>query len=158
MSGHQAMAESLREVGLRLTPQRMMILDAIKQSTGHFSADEVCEKVRASYPYIDISTVYRTLQLLKKLHIVTESDLGRSHTQYELRDRALHHHLVCSACHDTYALDNGVLEPLRETLQSQHGFEADLDHLVIFGRCSRCRARSDDPREVTSHTLASGGD
>ncbi|MBI2912047.1 MAG: transcriptional repressor [Chloroflexi bacterium] len=136
-----AMADALREVGFRLTPQRMMILDVIHESTGHFSVDEVCGRVRATYPYIDISTVYRTLQLLKKLHLVTESDLGSGHTQYELRDRSLHHHLVCSGCRETYALDNSVLEPLRRTLDSQHDFEADLDHLVIFGRCSRCRAR-----------------
>lgn len=72
--------------------------------------------------------------------MITESDLGSGQTQYELREGSLHHHLVCSSCHGTYALDNSVLEPLRRTLLGQHGFEADLDHLVIFGRCSRCLA------------------
>ncbi len=152
------MADALREVGFRLTPQRMMILDVIDQSTGHFSVDEVWGGVRATYPYIDISTVYRTLQLLKKLHVVTESDLGSGHTQYELRDRSLHHHLVCSGCHETYALDNSVLEPLRRTLDSQHDFAADLDHLVIFGRCARCRACPGDPRETSAEPRPHRGD
>ncbi len=152
------MADALREVGFRLTPQRMMILDVIDRSAGHFSVDEVCEGVRVTYPYIDISTVYRTLQLLKKLHLVTESDLGSGPTQYELRDRSLHHHLVCSGCRETYALDNSVLEPLRRTLDSQHDFAADLDHLVIFGHCARCRVRTDGRRESSPAPRLQRGD
>lgn len=66
----------LGEKGYRLTPQRMMILSAIENSNDHISADEIYARVVAEYPYVNISTVYRTLELLKRLGLVTETDLG----------------------------------------------------------------------------------
>jgi Fur family ferric uptake transcriptional regulator len=65
MTHHHKVAEALQQIGYRLTPQRMMILDAIADSGGHISAEEIHERVRVAYPYLDISTVYRTLDLLK---------------------------------------------------------------------------------------------
>src|SRR4030065_1835695 len=89
------MAATLREVGYRLTPQRMMILAAIYENEGHITAEAIHERVTQQYPFVDISTVYRTLQLLKKLRLVTETDLGEGVVEYELRERGRHHHLVC---------------------------------------------------------------
>ena len=68
MSGHSAIMDSLREVGYRLTPQRMLIVSLIHDSKGHITAEELHSRVVQQYPFVDISTVYRTLQLLKKLH------------------------------------------------------------------------------------------
>src|SRR3989337_1856841 len=78
MSGHSAIMDSLREVGYRLTPQRMLIVSLIHDSTGHVTAEELHGRVVEQYPFVDISTVYRTLQLLKKLRLVTETALGRA--------------------------------------------------------------------------------
>ena len=66
----------LREEGYRLTPQRVMILSAIASSPGHMTAEEIHEKVKKTYPYIDIATVYRTIQLLKRHRLLVEIDLG----------------------------------------------------------------------------------
>src|SRR3990170_3330425 len=75
MNRQADMMTSLREVGYRLTPQRMMILSTFNQCEGHITAEAIHERVRKEYPFVDISTVYRTLQLLKKLRLVTEADL-----------------------------------------------------------------------------------
>ena len=76
--------EALKKTGVRLTPQRVMILQAIVQGDGHMTAEEIQGRVREVYPYIDLATVYRTLQLFKRLRMVTEIDLGAGASQYEL--------------------------------------------------------------------------
>ncbi|MBI1885883.1 MAG: transcriptional repressor [Chloroflexi bacterium] len=138
---HSSIIQSLRDVGYRLTPQRMMVVSILYDSKGHVSAEEIHDRVREHYPFVDISTVYRTLQLLKKLHIVSETDLGGGRVQFELAHQDRHHHLVCRQCGGTFALDDGLLEPLREQMQGRYGFEADMEHFAIFGVCAACRKR-----------------
>jgi Fur family ferric uptake transcriptional regulator len=142
MSGHGGIIASLREVGYRLTPQRMLIISIIHDSKGHISAEDVHQRVKEQYPFVDISTVYRNLQLLKRLHIVTETDLGGGSVRYELSQDERHHHLVCRVCGKTFALDDAVIEPLRSALMDAHGFAADMEHFAIFGRCRACRSET----------------
>lgn len=134
------MISALREVGCRLTPQRLMILSIISESTGHVTAEAIHERVKEQYPYVDISTVYRTLHLLKDLKLVTETDLGAGVAHYELAERGAHHHLVCRHCGAAEALDDAFLEPLAASLRSKYGFAADFEHLAIFGLCRDCAA------------------
>ncbi len=142
MSGHSAIIDSLREVGYRLTPQRMLIVSIIHDSEGHVTAEEVHSRVVEQYPFVDISTVYRTLQLLKKLRLLSETDLGGGRVEYELTQEARHHHLVCRKCGGTFALDDEVIDPLRARLMEKHGFEADMEHFAIFGVCEGCGKKS----------------
>jgi Fur family ferric uptake transcriptional regulator len=142
MSGHGGIIASLREVGYRLTPQRMLIVSIIHDSKGHISAEDVHQRVKEQYPFVDISTVYRNLQLLKRLHIVTETDLGGGSVRYELSQEERHHHLVCRVCGKTFALEDTVIEPLRSALMDAHGFAADMEHFAIFGRCRACRSET----------------
>ncbi len=72
----QDIGSKLTKLGYRLTPQRMMVLSAIEGSDSHISAEEIYTQVIAKYPHVNISTVYRTLDLLKRLGLVTEADLG----------------------------------------------------------------------------------
>ena len=139
-SGHSKdVATLLTEKGYRMTPQRMMILDAIEDSDQHISAEEIHAQVVARYPNVNISTVYRTLELLKKLALVTETDLGGGRFRYHPADKGHHHHLVCQECGATIDLDESELFPLKESLLRQHKFIADLHHLAIMGRCVKCQ-------------------
>ena len=139
MTGHGTIIDSLRRVGYRLTPQRMLIVSIIHDSKGHITAEEIHSRVVQQYPFVDISTVYRTLQLLKKLRLVSETDLGGGRVQYELSEGSRHHHLVCRRCGATLPLDDDVIEPLRARLLHKHGFQADMEHFAIFGLCKACR-------------------
>jgi Fur family ferric uptake transcriptional regulator len=126
----------------------MMIIAAIKEGRGHLSADEIHARVREKYPYVDISTVYRTLELLKGLGLVTETDMGRGRLVYEFRGTERpHHHLICQGCGRTFELDHRFLEPLEETLLEEYGFEAHIHHFAVFGRCADCRARETEAVE-----------
>lgn len=131
-------AALLREKGFRLTPQRLMIVSALEKSEGHISAEEIYAQVCSSFPQVNISTVYRTLELLKKLGLVMETDLGEGRLRYHCTDRGHHHHLLCQKCGARIELDEAFLSPLGEALQRQYNFNADLRHLAILGRCGRC--------------------
>jgi len=129
----------LSELGYRLTPQRIMIVSAIENSDNHISAEEIYAQVVAKYPNVNISTVYRTLELLKRLGLVTETDMGEGRVRYHPVGKGHHHHLVCQECGAIIALDESLLSSLKSTLLREYKFSADLRHLAILGRCVNCR-------------------
>jgi Fur family ferric uptake transcriptional regulator len=130
--------KKLTERGYRLTPQRLMTIAAIEHSDGHISAEEIYAQVVSKYPHVNISTVYRTLELLKQLGLVTDTDFGEGRVRYHPVGKGHHHHLVCQECGATVDLDETVLTPLKDVLLREYGFSADLRHLAIFGRCGKC--------------------
>ncbi|MBE9500925.1 MAG: transcriptional repressor [Chloroflexi bacterium] len=131
-------SDVLRELGYRLTPQRMLILAAVQASDSHISAEEIYSQVRAQYPHVNISTVYRTLDLLKGLSLVTETDLGEGRVRYHYADKGHHHHLVCERCGAIIEVDEDLFLPLKRTLLKDYHFQANIRHFAIFGRCAKC--------------------
>ena len=129
----------LSEQGYRLTPQRMLVLSAIANSDDHISAEEIYAQVVTKYPHVNISTVYRNLELLKRLGLVTETDLGGGRVRYHPVDKGHHHHLVCQECGKIIDLDESLLTSLKNRLLREYKFNADLRHLAIFGRCEDCK-------------------
>ncbi len=138
MDRSRAMARELAGRGLRLTPQRLMILNEIEASDSHISAEEIHRRIADRYPNVNISTVYRTLELLHRLGLVTETDLGEGRVRYHPADKGHHHHLVCEKCGAIIDLDDALLDPLKEDLRHRYGFAAELNHLAILGRCAQC--------------------
>ena len=139
MSQPRDIVTELGKQGYRLTPQRLMILSAIEHSEDHISAEEIYVQVVAKYPYVNISTVYRTLELLKGLGLVTETDLGEGRVRYHPTDKGQHHHLVCQECGAVIDLDESVLTSVKDVLLREYNFIADLRHLAIFGRHVNCQ-------------------
>ncbi len=129
----------LSEQGYRLTPQRMMVLDAIEKSDHHISAEEIYVQVITRYPHLNISTVYRTLELLHRLGLVTQTDLGGGRVRYHPADKGHHHHLVCQECGKVIDLDESVMDNLKQVLQKDYDFAPDIRHLALFGICADCR-------------------
>jgi len=134
MSCHQI----LRENGHRLTPQRMLVIDILHNADRHISAEEIYKQLHKRYPYANISTVYRTLELLKELDLVTEADFGEGRVRYHVAGKGHHHHLICRSCGKIMNLEESMLHPLEDTLLQKYGFDADLRHLTISGKCSEC--------------------
>ena len=140
MSVEDAAMQALKESGHRLTPQRMMVLSAVRQAGGHLTAAEILEQVRETYPYIDVSTVYRTLAVLKEMRLVSETDMGGGEASYEWLEQQRHHHLICRTCDGVTVLDHKYLENLGAEILDDYGFGADIDHFAIFGLCRACEA------------------
>lgn len=139
MTHHYDLLERLRAQGHRLTPQRDMILLAVHDAGGHASAEEIHQQVLAQNPNVDLSTTYRTLELLTEMGIVYRTDIGDGTSRYELAEEEMHHHLVCRRCGRVMDLSHDVLEPLQKRLQADYGFVADLTHMVFQGLCESCR-------------------
>ncbi|TAK32482.1 MAG: transcriptional repressor [Chloroflexota bacterium] len=139
----------LQDQGYRLTPQRTMILDVIRESDDHVSAEQIYARVREVYPHVNISTVYRTLDLLSGLSLVTRTDLGEGRVLYHWAEKSDHHHLICQKCGDVALLDNDLLKPLKQTLYVRYGFHASLDHFALFGRCAKCSATTTEVVRAT---------
>ncbi|HEY49508.1 MAG TPA: transcriptional repressor [Dehalococcoidia bacterium] len=138
MEKKKSLLDILRQKGYRLTPQRMMVLEAIEASDDHISAEEIHASARARYPYINISTVYRTLDLLKEKGLVTETDLGGGRYLYHPVGKAQHHHLVCGKCGKVRDIDATVFQQLRDELKNKYGFNAEFEHIAVFGTCKNC--------------------
>ena len=137
---HSGLLNQLAEAGYRMTPQRAMIVAAIENSSNHISAEEIYASVVTKYTHVNISTVYRTLDLLKEKGLVTETDLGNGRVSYHPTVKGQHHHLVCHECGAIIDLDETAFVDLKEMLRKKYGFLADLKHLAIFGRCIKCKA------------------
>ena len=133
--------DRLGKKGYRLTPQRLMILQAIESSRDHISAEEIYAQVAARYPHVNISTVYRNLELLKRLGMVYEINLGEGRIRYHSEGRGHHHHLVCQNCGAVIDIDEATLSSLREALLREYDFRAELRHAAIFGLCAACRKK-----------------
>jgi Fur family transcriptional regulator, ferric uptake regulator len=134
---HEALARRLRDIGQRVTPQRLAILGALRPGE-HRSADEVFAAVERVLPGVNRSTVYRTLELLRDLGLVSETDLGNGAREYERLD-GRHHHLICRGCGEQMELDDALVAPLRTAIAATYGFAAGIEHLAIFGQCADCR-------------------
>lgn len=137
MGGDEGLGERLRESGLRLTPQRRLILEAV-ESLGHSTPDEVLAHVRTQSPTVNASTVYRTLEVLESLGLVRHVHLSdRAPTYHSSREPA-HIHAVCRGCGAVRSLEPGAAASLVEGLAAD-GFTVDVGHLSVFGWCADCQ-------------------
>lgn len=139
MSCEERTVSVLKESGQRLTPQRLLILSALRHASGHVTAAEILAQVRESYPYIDISTIYRTLNILMQMRMISGTDLGAGEYRYEWIDQIRHHHLICQSCDRTILLDDKYLEDLGTEIMDDYSFRSAIDHMAIFGLCHDCR-------------------
>jgi len=141
MSCETETAVVLRDAGQKITPQRMLILSILRHAAEHVTAPEILDAVRRSYPYVDASTVYRTLGSAAQLGLVSETDMGAGDTQFEWIGKDRHHHVICRSCGGVNSLDNSYLDGLATALYDELGFQADLGHFAIFGLCRDCRTK-----------------
>ena len=131
------LAEKLRERGLRLTPQRQLILEAVHE-LGHATPEQIHHAVRERAAGVNITTVYRTLELLEELGLVTHTHLSHGSPTYHAAGEHQHVHLVCRNCGSIIEVDPAVLQPVTDRLRQQRGFRVDVGHVALFGVCDDC--------------------
>jgi Fur family ferric uptake transcriptional regulator len=134
----QTWDDALRASGHRVTPQRQLVLEAVTKLE-HATPEEIYAEVRQTAVGLNVSTVYRTLELLEQIGLVTHTHLGHGAHRYHLAADAQHIHLVCRGCGGITELDPAAVRPLVNALESEHGFETDVGHLTVFGTCAQCR-------------------
>ena len=127
----------LRAQGYRLTPQRELVLGAVRQ-LDHGSPEEILSRVRESAKGVNISTVYRTLELLEKLGLVSHTHLGHGAPAYHATTEPDHLHLVCRNCERVTEVEPTIAAGLVGDVAARYGFRTDLRHLTVFGTCREC--------------------
>ena len=125
--------------GLRITNQRALILEVIRRGRGHLDADEVYRRAREKQPRLSLSTVYRTLQTLKKLGLVEEVHFDEAHHHYEIKPSAEHHHLVCLGCGQVVEFQYPLGRLIKRNIIEIKDFEIIDTELRMAGYCAKCR-------------------
>ncbi|HIC87859.1 MAG TPA: tRNA (N6-threonylcarbamoyladenosine(37)-N6)-methyltransferase TrmO [Anaerolineae bacterium] len=151
-----SLINQLRQQGERLTAPRRAVLEMLTSVPGHHTVEEIRTYLAEHDHRIDQATVYRVLQWLKELGVVSQSDLGLGRTVYELVGTTPHHHLICLACGAITNLSDELIEPLREALHRDYGFEPRIDHMVFFGLCPSCQARQNERQQLAVEDIARG--
>lgn len=131
--------ETLHARGERLTPQRLLVLETVRQDHGHLTAETIYERVVARYPYINRATIYRTLTWLTEQGLVCVTDLGAGQAEYQYLAPVHHHHLVCLKCGQQQEFPDALVAPLAGAIRERYGFAPRLDHLAVFGLCQQCQ-------------------
>jgi Fur family ferric uptake transcriptional regulator len=136
-AGPPSLADTLRARGLRLTAQRQLVLEAVYR-LGHATPDQVHAEVARTASGINITTVYRTLELLEELGLVTHTHLSHGAPTYHGVSDEQHVHLVCRSCGGIDDVPADVLDALAQTLSQEKAFLVDVGHVALFGVCAAC--------------------
>ena len=130
----------LRQAGKRITPQRVLILETMREAGGHLDADEIYHLARQKAPRLSLSTVYRTLAMLKEAGLVDELHLGEEHYHYEIKGDG-HHHLICQGCGKVVEFECPFSQEFLRDLGSGYDFEITGAHLDLLGYCAECQQK-----------------
>ncbi len=131
--------QMIRAMNLKVTDQRLSILEALHEGRAHVSAQEVFEAVSEKYPEIGFATVYRFLRTLTENSFVTEVRMGGLPARYELTPKSHHDHLTCISCGKICEFENSHIEDLQEKVARQFGFRLTSHVLELYGVCADCQ-------------------
>ena len=129
----------LRAAGIRITPQRRLVLNILAESGGHLDANDIYVQGRRQDASLSLSTVYRTLSVLKETGLVHELRLDSEHYHYELDGKDEHSHLVCLGCGRVIEVDSGAFAQAAVAAGEAYGFEISSAQVELTGYCADCR-------------------
>lgn len=127
----------LRQLGYRITPQRQLVLEAIEELK-HATPEQILVTVSKKMNGINLSTIYRTLDVLEKVGLVSHSHLGHGAPTYHSLEEETHIHLVCSNCETVQSITADVMEYTVRALRADRAFEVDVSHVTFHGLCNKC--------------------
>ena len=131
----------LNNAGMRVTHQRALILEIIRRGHGHLDADEVYRRAQEKQPRLSLSTVYRTLQIFKKLGFVEELHFDEAHHHYEVKPSVEHHHLVCLGCGKIVEFECPLTQKMKGDIAREKSFEVIGVGVQMTGYCSKCHQK-----------------
>lgn len=147
MDTSSGMIDYIQAKGERVTLPRRLVIEALGVSHRHLTIQDLQQQIRQQHPSHTLSdtTVYRVLQWMKVLGLVSQTDMGQAGIVYALISEQYHHHLVCLTCGATITLEDRMFSALREQLRRDYGFEARIDHMAVYGQCRDCIKRGIKP-------------
>lgn len=144
----------LREKGLKVTSQRLMVLNILSaHGDEHLTVEEIYDLAKEESPEIGLATIYRTVQVLLELHVIEKVTFDDGFARYELNGEETgsghrHHHAICTQCGKVYALETDLLDTLEKQVFESLGFEVTDHEIKLYGLCSACRRKAQNAMEV----------
>ena len=142
MSAASATRERLRAAGERVTPQRLLVADALAAANRQLTAEQLWHRLRRRSPNIGRATVFRTVEALVTAGVARRFELDNHVYGYAACDARHHHHLACSQCGRVEEIDEGYVSPVAARVANETGFVIDDARLDFYGRCARCAGDS----------------
>lgn len=130
-------AEILKEKGLKVTPQRLAVYSALKNTKSHPSAEDIHKMLITDNPSISLATVYKTLDSFKSAGLIKELNLCFEHSNYDA-DISNHQHIVCTSCRCVFDVYYTPETTMREEVEKISGFKIDEEQVVFYGTCPEC--------------------
>lgn len=130
----------LRGGGYRITPQRQLVLESV-QRLGHGTPEEILADVQRTASGVNLSTIYRSLEVLEEVALVTHAHIGHGAPTYHSVDDLVHIHLVCDQCGAVQSVDAAIAGPFLDELLRTTGFVTDVSHVALHGECAACGSR-----------------
>ena len=137
----QDWADRLREQGFRITPQRQLVLESVN-TLEHGTPEEILIEVQKTASGVNLSTVYRTLEVLEGVDLITHTHIGHGSPVYHSKDQAPHIHLVCDKCEVVTSIPAAAASEFAADLLETYGFTAHMTHMAVTGLCSACSQNS----------------
>lgn len=144
----------LREKGLKVTSQRLMVLNILSaHGDEHLTVEEIYDLAKEESPEIGLATIYRTVQVLLELHVIEKVTFDDCFARYELNGEETgsghrHHHAICTQCGKVYSLETDLLDTLEKQVFESLGFEVTDHEVKLYGLCSACRRKAQNAMEV----------
>lgn len=144
----------LREKGLKVTSQRLMVLNILSAyGDEHLTVEEIYDLAKEESPEIGLATIYRTVQVLLELHVIEKVTFDDGFARYELNGEETgsghrHHHAICTQCGKVYSLETDLLDTLEKQMFESLGFEVTDHEVKLYGLCSACRRKAQNAMEV----------
>jgi Fur family transcriptional regulator, ferric uptake regulator len=133
--------QKLRRGGYRITPQRQLVLESVER-LGHGTPEEILTEVQRTATGVNLSTVYRNLEVLEEVGLVTHAHIGHGAPTYHSVDDHVHIHLVCDNCGTVESVGATIADPFLDELRTRTGFVTDVSHVALHGTCSGCSTAS----------------
>jgi len=151
-----SLLQSLRDRHVRITSQRKALIETIEEADGHLDAYTLLERARRRSPDVDLATVYRTLELLKKQGLIDELDLMHLHGEkhyYEARATRSHIHLACFRCGLIEEFVSPLYEKLTTEVATSRGFQVEVSRFEVGGICRRCSSSEGNEKSKGIHSV-----
>lgn len=127
-----------KDIGMKLTPQRLAVLEYLEGNRSHPSAEDIYRAVKKKYPTMSFATVYNILEALKEKGLVQELNIDPQKKRFD-PDTSLHHHLICTGCGKVIDIPLEQIPEISE--EALEGFEIQKVHLELYGLCQDCKRK-----------------
>ncbi|MCB1167817.1 MAG: transcriptional repressor [Leptospiraceae bacterium] len=138
--------QKIKDLGYRLTPQRIEILETIIESDNALTVQEIHAAIKIKHPHVSLDTIYRNLSTLTEAGLVGQINLqSRESAKFEFQGKHHHHHAVCLSCKKSFCLDDCSVSEAFEKQMKEANFRPVTHIFEVYGYCSECQESDEIP-------------